>query len=311
MTPPPDPATQDALKLVLLAVFAFFVAGDGLILALWIVEAVRRRPILARTWSVSHLFLGIQAVGVAVLGMGLVGMIIGLVLDQRAVMQLSDTYSPVGFFAVLLPSMLAQQVALVAIPLGLVYLLYRGTLADLGLQWSNRRPWRQFSLGVLIAVALLPINDLVETVSSYWILESGQVPFTPLMRQLSEQASAIRLLTQIRAHPIPLVLMTLVIGVIGPIAEEVFFRGFAYGIFKRRCGVVGGIILSAILFSAIHGNPLALVPIFVMGVVLAWTYERTGNLAAPIGIHCANNLLVVLLYLVAPEFSLWKWLVGK
>lgn len=312
MPSPSDPAGQDALRLLVIAVVALFVLGDGVIVALWVLEAVRRRPILAQVWSVSHLFLGLQAVGAAVLAVAIAGTMVGMILAPGAMRNLGGNYSsPVLFFAVLYPSMLAQQAALVGVPAVLVAGLYRGTLSDLGLRWPDERTWRRFGWGVLIALALLPVNDLIETLSSHWILEASRSSLAPVIRDLSDQASAVRLLTEIRKQPIQLVLMTLVIAFVGPFAEEVFFRGFAYGTFKRRFGVLGGIVCSALLFSLIHGNPLALIPIFVMGVVLAWAYERTGSLAVPIGIHCANNLLVVLLYLVAPDFSLWKWLFGR
>jgi membrane protease YdiL (CAAX protease family) len=311
MSSPSDPATQRILQLLLVALGVLFVEGDGLILALWIAGIVRRRPILARTWSVSHLFLGLQVIGAVVLGVGLIGTIAALILNRGTLANFAEKYSPVGFYAVLLPAMLAQQVALVAVPAVLVLLAYRGTVADLGLRRLDRRTWRQVGMGTLVAVALLPINDLVETLSTRWLLDPSHAQIAAIMRQLSEQASAIQLLAEIRTHPLPLGLMTLIIGVIGPVAEEVFFRGLAYNSLKRRFGVPAGILLSAAFFSAIHGNPLAFIPIFLMGVVLAWVYERTGSLAAPIGIHCANNLLVVVLYIVAPDFSLWNWLVGR
>lgn len=312
MAPPTDPAAQKALQLLALAVVALFILGDAVIVALWILEAVWGRPILARRWSASHLFLGLQAVGAAVLAAAVGSTFLGMILVPRVMRNLGENYgSPAVFYTVLYPSMLVQQAALVGVPTVLVYGLYRGTFADLGLRWPDARSWRRFGWGVLIAIALLPVNDLVETISTHWILDAGRSSFAPTIRSLSEQASAVRLLTDLRAQPVQLLLMTLVIAFVGPFAEEVFFRGFAYGIFKRRFGVAGGILLSAVLFSLVHGNPLALIPIFVMGVVLALAYERTGSLAAPIGVHCANNLLVVVLYLIAPDFSLWKWLVGR
>jgi len=310
MTSPPDPATQHGLQLLLLALGVAIVAGDAMILALLIAGVVRRRPVLAPTWSVSHVLLGIQVVGAAVLGVGLVGTILALFLDRGAAVHFVEEYSPVGFYAVLLPAMLVQQLALIAVPAALVFLLYRGNGTDLGLRCLDGHTWRQFGLGALIALALLPVNDLVESLSTRWLLDPSHAPFAAAMRQLSEQASATQLLAMLRAHPLPMALMVLIIGVIGPVAEEVFFRGLAYNALKRRFGVPAGILLSAAFFSAIHGNPLAFFPILLMGIVLSGVYERTGNLAAPIGIHCANNLLVVALYLVAPDFSLWKSLTG-
>ena len=98
------------------------------------------------------------------------------------------------------------------------------------------------------------------------------------------------------------------IGVIGPFGEEVFFRGFAYTAMKKRFGVAWGMSLSALLFSFIHTNPMAIVPIYLIGLLMAYLYERTGTLAAPFGLHATNNTAAVLMLYFAPKFSFWGWL---
>jgi membrane protease YdiL (CAAX protease family) len=55
-------------------------------------------------------------------------------------------------------------------------------------------------------------------------------------------------------------------------------------------------VLSAALFSAIHFELLAAAQLFVIGVVCAYVYEKTGNLMAPITLHVLNNA-VAFLYL--------------
>jgi hypothetical protein len=52
--------------------------------------------------------------------------------------------------------------------------------------------------------------------------------------------------------------------------------------------------MSAALFSAIHLEPLAAVPLFVIGVALAYVYEKTDNLMAPIALHMLNNAVAFL-----------------
>ncbi len=81
-------------------------------------------------------------------------------------------------------------------------------------------------------------------------------------------------------------------GVIGPIAEEVFFRGILYG-YLRRWGVYPAVILSTICFVLPHMHS-SFLPItqLVGGVVFALAYEKEKNLMVPITIHCLGNLAI-------------------
>jgi uncharacterized protein len=84
--------------------------------------------------------------------------------------------------------------------------------------------------------------------------------------------------------------LLLVGGVIGPVAEEVFFRGLCYGYF-RRWGVVFALLLTTTVFVAAHtvtsGIP---VPQIVGGIVFALAYEIEKNLMVPIVFHISGNL---------------------
>ena len=81
-------------------------------------------------------------------------------------------------------------------------------------------------------------------------------------------------------------------GVIGPVAEEIFFRGILYGYF-RRWGVYPAVALSTAFFVLPHLNG-GLLPItqLVGGIVFALAYEKEDNLMAPITIHCLGNLAI-------------------
>ena len=88
-------------------------------------------------------------------------------------------------------------------------------------------------------------------------------------------------------------------GVGAPIAEEIFFRGYLFGAFRRAGHVWFGMCASAILFGGVHFSDSYNVPgICLFGFVLAWLYHRTGSLLAPIVAHAVNNSLVI---------AWWTW----
>ena len=88
-------------------------------------------------------------------------------------------------------------------------------------------------------------------------------------------------------------------GIVGPIAEEIFFRGILYGFF-RRWGVLIAIIVSTLLFVLAHpvlpGIPVTQV---VGGIVFALAYERERSLMAPLTIHVLGNMAIFTLSLIS------------
>lgn len=86
----------------------------------------------------------------------------------------------------------------------------------------------------------------------------------------------------------------LIVGA-SPIAEETFFRGFAFAGLRRRLPLWAAAVISGILFGLPHytgPDSVGVVPqLAVFGIVLAWLYERTGSLWPPIFLHMVNNAL--------------------
>lgn len=79
-----------------------------------------------------------------------------------------------------------------------------------------------------------------------------------------------------------------------PIAEELFFRGYAYNTFKAHWGPAPAAWASAVLFAAVHFYVLNFLPIAALGVLLAAMHERHGGVAVPIWAHGSMNALVAL-----------------
>lgn len=74
-----------------------------------------------------------------------------------------------------------------------------------------------------------------------------------------------------------------------PVIEEFFFRGFLQTALNRYLGRWKAIVISSIFFAAVHLNMYVFLQIFILGVLLAYVFERTGSLIAPITIHVVHN----------------------
>ena len=89
------------------------------------------------------------------------------------------------------------------------------------------------------------------------------------------------------------VLAALLIIVAAPISEEVFFRGFIFGGFRKSLSFPVAAILSAAIFGLFHytgsGSEAVIPQLAFLGLALAWVYEETGSIYPTIALHMLNN----------------------
>jgi hypothetical protein len=90
------------------------------------------------------------------------------------------------------------------------------------------------------------------------------------------------------------VIVSVLAVVVAPVAEETFFRGFILAGIGKRFGNGWGIVLSALLFSVAHLQIGSLLPIFILGLLLAWLYVKTGSIWPCIFTHLAYNSIAML-----------------
>ncbi len=89
--------------------------------------------------------------------------------------------------------------------------------------------------------------------------------------------------------------MTFLGGIAVPVAEELFFRAVIHRWASERWGVVVGSLLGSFLFGLAHVSPPLIAFAFVMGLVIAFVYERTQSLVPGLIIHIINNTLKIML----------------
>jgi membrane protease YdiL (CAAX protease family) len=88
-------------------------------------------------------------------------------------------------------------------------------------------------------------------------------------------------------------------AIIGPLFEEIFFRGILYG-FLRRWGFFVALSISTVLFVLPHASAYsAPVTQAAGGLLFAVAYELEKNLIVPITIHVLGNLTIFFLGLIA------------
>jgi membrane protease YdiL (CAAX protease family) len=101
--------------------------------------------------------------------------------------------------------------------------------------------------------------------------------------------------TRLPRSPGDVTLLFLVGGLVGPAAEEIFFRGILYG-FTRRWGVFVALTMSTLVYILAHpGFPHIPVTQVVGGIVFAAAYEVEGSLMTPLTIHVLGNSAIFML----------------
>ena len=102
-----------------------------------------------------------------------------------------------------------------------------------------------------------------------------------------------------------LVLFALMIMIGAPIVEEIAFRGMLFNsLRKRRIGAVWTIIITAVVFSAFHFEPIRFFLLLPIGLVYGWVRWKTGSLGASMVAHGVNNAPAALVLLVdVPEVT--------
>jgi len=81
--------------------------------------------------------------------------------------------------------------------------------------------------------------------------------------------------------------------VVAPIVEEIFFRGFVYKSLRSSLPIWAAALVAGVVFGLVHifTGAIAVPLLIVFGAILCLVYERTGSLYPVIGMHALVNTL--------------------
>ena len=80
-------------------------------------------------------------------------------------------------------------------------------------------------------------------------------------------------------------LLGVLVVFVGPVFEELMFRGWLMGGLREKWGDTAAVVASSALFAVIHGDLPGMPALFALGLVFGWVYRRSGSLWASILVH--------------------------
>ncbi len=161
-----------------------------------------------------------------------------------------------------------------------------GVVADLGLRGRWADLWRGGLAGALLQVVAIPLL--------YW----------PLLELLNQSASDLegpaRSLSDRADGAVGVVLLVIIVGVLAPIFEEIFYRGFMQqALLKRGLPPALAIGITALVFGGTHFQLLQLPGLVLAGALFGVLAHRAGRLGPAIAAHVAFNLVTVVALVAA------------
>ena len=104
----------------------------------------------------------------------------------------------------------------------------------------------------------------------------------------------LSIITDYKVSTLPIYIQIISSGIIGPILEELLFRGIVYNKLKEFNSIKKSMIISTIIFSLMHFSIIDSIYTLFIGYLLVYVYEKSKNLKYPIIIHiCINTSVIV------------------
>ncbi len=182
----------------------------------------------------------------------------------------------------------------VAVTVPFYYLIYRSRKQEL-LTFVSFRGIGAVSIPVLIVFGV-SVNVIFE-----WLLflVSGLGFLAPYFEKYNDLAQYIM--------GGNLVLNLLAVGIIGPIFEEILFRGLIFGELRKISRVRAALFIQAVLFGVYHLDIIQGSYAVLIGLLLGYVYYRSNSIIAPMIVHATINTTSVILSRVIPDGALDEW----
>ena len=179
--------------------------------------------------------------------------------------------------------------------LGLVHLIVRTRQTNwpTAFGFTSTRQMSALLLALGVTCIVLPI--------AWYLLGPLSVKVTEHLGRQAVPQTSVQVL-QTSASVGPQIFLAILAVFVAPVTEELLFRGILYPFIKQRGYPNLALWGTAVLFGALHLNLMTFVPLTFLGVVLAWLYDTTDNLAAPIFAHSLFNLANFFRAVWEPQF---------
>lgn len=99
-------------------------------------------------------------------------------------------------------------------------------------------------------------------------------------------------------------------GLIGPILEELVFRGIVYNNLKEITNITNATILTGLIFGIFHGNIIQFIYAFLFNIILTKVYDKDNNIFSPIIVHISANSIVTLTMFIINKLNIYLGLIS-
>jgi membrane protease YdiL (CAAX protease family) len=135
-------------------------------------------------------------------------------------------------------------------------------------------------LGLLLGLSLhFPAESLRQIIEARYPTPS---------EDLAQRAALLDGSTPLRAA-----MVLIVVGCVGPLVEELFFRGALYGTLRRSHAIVGSTVATAAAFVVTHLDPRMWLPLTVVSATLGYLRAASGSTLPGLALHVAFNTVTV------------------
>ena len=116
----------------------------------------------------------------------------------------------------------------------------------------------------------------------------------------------------LREGPIGFTIVLITAAMVAPFVEELFFRGFLFGLYRKRQPLWLAYTVPSMLFTLLHLMPTRMnvqqmaglsVGIFLLAILLTWLYDHTGSLYPGMLAHAVNNATGLILFYTLRPFA--------
>lgn len=163
-----------------------------------------------------------------------------------------------------------------------VLVLRRARPSELGIKGASRKNWLKYGLagGILVFAFAWAAGLVIER----------------LHPNVSQQS--VETVLRSAGSPGQFILLLIVVAVLAPLTEELFYRGMVYPVFRAYTGRAWGMAIAGSIFGLVHMDLWRALPLAVGGVFLCYVYEKTGSILVSTLTHGIwNGMLALLIYL--------------
>ena len=97
---------------------------------------------------------------------------------------------------------------------------------------------------------------------------------------------------------IPLFYIFISQAFLGPLGEEIFYRGYVFKYFRQKFSFSRAALISAAIFAVVHLNPTQLPLLVLHGYLYAMMFEETKSVISPYTSHMLKNFLTILFQVI-------------